>query len=74
MAEKLVKIRLTASMAGPGGVYPAGSTLETTPKEAQSLVSNGFAEYITDEVITTESKAAPVRETTARRITRKRKK
>lgn len=71
----MVKIRLTASITGPAGMYPAGSELETTEKEAKSLVSNGYAEYIKDEpVITTDASDAPVAKTAAKRIRRKRKK
>ena len=72
MAEQLIKIRLTASFGGPAGVMPAGCEIETTQKEASSLVSAGYAEYV-EEIITTESKSAPVRETTSRRSRKRRK-
>lgn len=51
---------------------PAGCEIETTQKEASSLVSAGYAEYV-EEIITTESKSAPVRETTSRRSRKRRK-
>lgn len=75
MAEKLVKIRLLSSISGPAGMWPAGSELTTTPKEASSLVAAGYAEFIEQpEINTADSKPAEARETSDRRGRRKRKK
>lgn len=53
---------------------PAGCEIETTPKEAESLVSHGYAEYVKEEEIeTAESREVKARETTSKRTRRKRK-
>ena len=57
-----VKIRLLSSLAG-AEVLPAGTIIETTITEAQSLISNGYAELY-EEIETAESKPAKARKTT----------
>lgn len=75
----MVKVRLLASFTGPAGVMPAGSVLETTEKEAASFVSHGYATYdlgeeAQGEIVTTESRQAPIRETAVSRPAKKRRK
>lgn len=60
MSEQIVKVRLLASIAG-AEMHPAGSVIDTTVKEAQSLISAGYAELV-EEVETKTSKAAENRQ------------
>jgi len=68
----IVKVRLLASIAG-AEMHPAGSIIETTVKEAQSLISHGYAELVEDVEIKT-SVAAEKREKAVKRKTRPSKK
>lgn len=52
-----VKVRLLCSLAG-ADVLPAGTVIETSIKEATSLISHGYAELV-EEIETAMSKAAP---------------
>lgn len=65
MSEQIVKIRLLASIAG-AEMHPAGSVIDTTVKEAQSLISAGYAELY-EEVETKTSKAVETREKATKR-------
>jgi len=67
MSEQIVKVRLLASIAG-AEMHPAGSVIDTTVKEAQSLISAGYAELY-EEVKTKTSKAAETREKAVKRKT-----
>ena len=67
MSEQIVKVRLLASIAG-AEMHPAGSVIDTTVKEAQSLISAGYAELV-EEVETKTSKAAETREKAVKRKT-----
>lgn len=71
MSEQIVKVRLLSSIAG-AEMYPAGSIIETTVKEAQSLISHGYAELY-EEVETKTSKAAEVRKKAVKRKTTRKK-
>lgn len=63
----MVKIKLKCSMAG-AQVIAAGSIIETTMKEATSLVSAGYAEFVEeDDVELATSKEAHVRSKTVKR-------
>ena len=53
-------------MAGES-IFPAGAVIETTEKEAQSMISAGYAQLV-PEIETTESKAV---HETAQRIPKK---
>ena len=63
-----VKVKLTTSLAGVE-TLPAGMIIETTAKEASSLVGSGFAEYI-DEI---ENAAAPPPREKAAQLPKKKK-
>lgn len=67
MSEQIVKVRLLASIAG-AEMHPAGSVIDTTIKEAQSLISAGYAELY-EEVEAKTSKAAEIREKAVKRKT-----
>ena len=67
--SKLVKITLTASLAGAECI-PAGSVIETTAKEAASLVAAGYATYDVAEE-DAESKGFQARQTTAKKKRRR---
>lgn len=56
-----VAIILKVSLSGPGGTYPAGSTLTTTEQEAMRLVAAGIGYYatISTEVQQYENAASP---------------
>ena len=43
------KVRLNTTMAGPAGVFPAGSVLDVDDKEAKLLVDGGFAVLLGEE-------------------------
>lgn len=58
-----MKIKLTCSLAG-AEVLPAGTVIDTTAKEAASMVAAGYAEYVEDEVQTADSKKFATRPTT----------
>lgn len=64
-----MKVTLTCSIAGPAGMFPAGSVLDTTEKEANSLIAAGYAVPYAEpeEVETAESKIFERRETTHKR-------
>lgn len=72
-----MKVKLTCSIAGPAGMFPAGSVLDTTEKEAASFIAAGYAVPYDDEeeteIETTQSKDFLKRETTAKRINRLKK-
>ncbi len=41
-----MKIRLKTLMAGPEGVFPPASVIETSDDEARALIAGGFAEPV----------------------------
>ena len=68
-----MKIKLTSSLAG-AEVLPAGTVLDTTEKEAKSLIAAGYAVAYTEdeaEIQTAESRGFQEREIA---ITAKRRK
>lgn len=69
--SKKVKIKLLSSLAG-AEVLPAGTVIETTITEAQSLISHGYAE-LHEEVETKTSKTAESRTKAVKRKTTRKK-
>ena len=69
-----MKIKLTSSLAG-AKVLPAGTVIDTTEKEALSLIAAGYAEAYTEEgeIETGESRGFQEREMAITAKRRKRK-
>lgn len=65
----MAKIVLKVSIAGPSGMYPAGSVIDTV--EADAFVQVGYADYYEEpkpeRIETADSKQFVKRETTAKR-------
>jgi len=53
-----VKVKMRTLAAGPDGVRPAGSVIDVTGAEGQSLIDGGYAEAL-NKVVETATVSAP---------------